>query len=280
MAVLYKNLTDPFYQERTPVTKRKNLETEIYSVEDSLELGNTFQKLHKPPKHPGQKAHLPQTKSPHSEEIKPRFSIFRSPYSNSSIETSIGSIRSTLTPNKEYYREKKYYSSDKIKNDYSTDSNDENSKTDIEKIINEQNYFKFQKKSRLYLQNKGISQEFRDKIIAKTERKSSNNNETLKHKKLNEEKNENKNEITLPPINLHNKNIIRKLIVPDIPKAAFGIHNPYNELKIENDFKIVQVEEKPRAPKFRSRSDTLEKDQQLREKILQEILSEHKKNCV
>ena len=72
----------------------------------------------------------------------------------------------------------------------------------------------------------------------------------------------------------------RKLIVPDIPKAKFGEHKAYNELDISEDFKTIEVIEKPREPKYKSRVDSLGKEQDIRYRILSDILSSNKKKRI
>jgi hypothetical protein len=72
------------------------------------------------------------------------------------------------------------------------------------------------------------------------------------------------------------KETIKRIIVPDIPKAAFGVHRAYHELNVTQDFKTIEVKIKPREPRYRSRNLSLDADKQLRDKILYDlILSKH-----
>ena len=141
--MLSKSLKVAYQKNTTPPNKlKKDLEcciTEVFSERD-----NSSNNLQKPPKHP-QKIHLPNIKSPSSVEKKPKFSILMSPNSNSSMESSIGDVKSSLTPNhgSSIYDNFLNASASYFLNN-SSESLEENEKTDIEKIIDEQHHFEFQ----------------------------------------------------------------------------------------------------------------------------------------
>lgn len=207
--------------------------------------------ISKPPKHPLQGLHLPVLVSPIVGTRKPRFSIVMSPHANNSLETSIGNICTSLTPNSTRVRS--------VRARNLNESSDSSEMTDIEKIINDQSYFSFEKTPKINL-NKSANETQKIKIKIKTSRL------VKKKKKFEIEK----EKVELPALHYEKKEII----VPDIEKAPFGVHRAYNELDLQMNFRKVNVELKPREEKFKSRKLLSLSEQEERDRILSEILFE------
>lgn len=218
---------------------------------------------HRPPKHPSLSMHLPAISSPGSQPSRPRFSIVKSPRLKT-IESSIGYINASLTPNaSSSYRAL-------FKSFGSCDSDEQNT-TDIEKIISQQSYVYVPKKANTL--NKSFEAQVKSPCSSDTNKKKKERtfSQVVSHLES--------QPLKLPQIYLESqeKPKFKRMIIPDIPKAAFGVHKPYHELNIQEDFKLIQVEEKTRDVRFRSRTDSLADEKIIREKVLREILLE--KHC-
>lgn len=221
-------------------------------------------KYPKPPKVPLQRLHLPLINSPCSMK-KQRYSILYSPV-NASEEPKQKKVYS-ITPNNSLSRDSISSHSNSITNNKSLGSTEETEKSDIEKITDCQKYFKF-KRSKLDSLKSAI--ELKNTKKVKDVIKSLD----MTHQNYSFRIQEPKETNILPEIKPPGKDIIRKIIIPDIPKAAFGVHIPYHDLDLDQDFKTIEVNEKPRDPKFKKRSEVLSKEKDLRDKILSELLLE------
>jgi hypothetical protein len=206
-------------------------------------------KQSKPPMHPS--LHLPQI-SPMI--TKPRFSIFST---SSSKKSNLGRINSSLTPNSLQEVTLPIINSSRSVN--TTESSEEVEMTDIERIIQDQMYFKKKRKNRLIKSTELEFQKEKPETRGKSHVCESFLDELVSR--------------NLKEIKRKSPEKVKKLIVPDIPKTKFGVHKDYNDLKVENDFKTVEVVDKPLGNKFKSRIDTLGKEQEVRMKILSEIVS-------
>jgi hypothetical protein len=217
--------------------------------------------LTKPPKPPRHSPiHLPLLSTP---SVKPRYIIFKSPQ-RQKIDTSLGRLNSSLTPTGSESRSLLFPSLNSSRSINSNESCEETLKTDIEKIIQDQKYFK-NPQNRLNRSSDSPLTEVkpRQSFRVKSEEAYKKNLHQIEY-------------FNTEPKN-HSPVKRRKLIIPDIPKAKFGEHKAYNELDISEDFKTIEVIEKPREPKFKSRVDSLGKEQDVRYRILSEILSSKKK---
>lgn len=216
--------------------------------------------LTKPPKAPRHSPiHLPLLNTP---SVKPRYIIFKSPQ-RKNLDCSLGRLNSSLTPTGSETRSI-FPSLNSSRSINSSESCEDTSKTDIEKIIEDQKYFK---KS----QNKLNRSSESPLIVVKPHQGFRVKSEEA-YKKINHHI-----EFNYTEPNNHSPVKRRKLIVPDIPKAKFGEHKAYNELDLAEDFKTIEVIDKPREPKYKSRVDSLGKEEDIRYRILSDILSSKKK---
>lgn len=218
----------------------------------------------RPPKHPSKSVHLPAIVSPPYQPSQPKFSILKSPRLRT-IESSVGYVNTSLTP-------KASSSYRALFNSNLNDNNEDQKATDIEKIITQQSYIYVPKSSNPLIKSYGSqpnSPHTSDSYKKVSKRTFSDVVSHIESEPL-----------KLPHINPESpEKSYKKLIIPDIPKAAFGVHKPYHDLNVQEDFKLIQIEEKPRDYRFRSRTDSLVDEKRVRDKILRDILVEkHNKN--
>lgn len=208
----------------------------------------------KPPVHPS--VHLPML-SPLVQ--KPRFTILSS--AGHSRNSNLGRINSNLTPNS-FCEDVSFPNIASSRSVVTTESTEENEMTDIEKIIQDQMYFKNKiRKNRLIKSTELCIG--KEKVLQETRGKSQNCDSFFEELILKSQK----------EIRRKSPEKIKKVIVPDIPKTKFGVHKDYNDLDVESKFKTVELPDKPQEKRFRSRADSLSKEQDIRMKILTEIVS-------
>lgn len=215
----------------------------------------------KPPKAPKHsQIHLPLLNTP---SIKPRYKILKSPQRDKN-DLGLGRLNSSLTPTSSESR-RHFPSINSSRSINSNESCSNTPKSDIEKIIQDQFYTK-SKLNKLIRSSETplIEEKNRSACRVKSEE---GKIKTLPHL----------DDTFLTPTRSSPVKK-KKIIIPDIPKAKFGVHKSYNELNVNEDFKTIEIVDKPREAKFRSRDDSLEKEQGVRAKILVEILSSSR-NC-
>ncbi|OMJ95199.1 hypothetical protein SteCoe_1401 [Stentor coeruleus] len=212
---------------------------------------NLCQLSSRPPKHPLKNIHLPSIVSSY-QPSQPKFSISKSPRLRT-IESSLGYVNTSLTP-------KASSSYRALFNCNSNDNNEDQKITDIEKIITQQSYVYVPKNS--------------NSLIKNYDSQPTSPHTSKPYKKVNKRTfSDIVSHIECEPLKLPQINpeipekSYKKLIIPDIPKAAFGVHKPYHDLNIHEDFKLIQIEEKPRDYRFRSRTDSLVDEIRVRDKV-------------
>ena len=218
------------------------------------------------------RSHLPPLSSPQARENKPRFSI-HSPMANRSIESSIGNIISSLTPNS-LNNSCRLPRGSRIDRPQLTEGSE--SLTDIERILDDQKYFDMKTPFKDQKDFKNLSTDV-SLVQAKTPCRNTKvrryNISVTEPKEKLKQTTRDKYFESQPNIHCLPQKTMRVL---DIPKTAFGVHKSYHEIDLKADLRVLEIEELSNNAKPRYRSLSLVKDQELRHRILSEIILEKK----
>ena len=258
------------YEASTDCVKKRN-ENCTRRVSPKSEGSGKGNLMLKPPTKSGETMHLPPIYSSLVREKKPRFFI-RTPVSRRSIESSIGQVISSLTQNS---LNKSHIIARRLSIDDLVSTEGCETLTDIEKIFCDQKYLNIKTQSKdqqdLKEEPKSASLVLTGTLCEKLNQRLTRTRATPHQHVLEETK-------TGVSSGLHSNIPQKTIIVPDIPKTAFGVHNSYHEIDLKKDFRILQCEELSNNPKPKHKSLSLIKDEELRQRILTEIMLEKKPN--
>ena len=242
--------------QKTPLRSKYHKKLPIFKSFDCSDTNPNSTHQVKPPKHPLQTPHLPNITS--FTEKKPRYTLL---IPSSSFECNKGFVASSLkvnSPSSQISNKGSHSSRSNNSFDYSNDCN----KSDIEKIMNEQNYA-FSNIKSLTPQNKTVQ------IEEKSLKPKKNFEDFEKMKpKLKLEK------VILPHLPQEPDQKLKQITIPIIPKAPFGVHKSYNELNVKEGFKTFEVIQDSKLP---TRNQSISNEEEARSRILYEILLEKQK---